>query len=88
MEGTWEQRMAARAALRNKAEVEQERRAEVAPHEGHHLHLIGTGVHCSCGEFVGITTVAFEVDDEGNVLYEPPTCTNCGADGLFFGMRQ
>jgi len=47
-------------------------------HRGHHWHLEGTGVWCSCGEFCGITTVAFDKD------YDPAKlrCSECGQVGV------
>lgn len=42
-------------------------------HDGHHEHLIGAAVVCSCGKFRGITCVAFVEQDT-----PPWYCQKCG----------
>jgi hypothetical protein len=84
---SWEERMAARAKERRvKAETEA-RRTEDAndPHGGHHEHLDGTAVYCSCGEFLGVTCVAvpfFETEEEAKAYYNGLGCPLCGTTGL------
>lgn len=56
--------MAAQAAVRREAAEAEQRRIEDEndPHRDHSAHLEGTAVVCSCGEFFGVTCVAFEPD--------------------------
>ena len=74
--------MAARAAVRTaKAEAAERARQEADdPHGGHHGHLIGTCVHCSCGEFQGVTCVVFPGGTPGELeaLYGALRCKACG----------
>lgn len=61
---SWEERMADRAREREaarEAAIPRDENGERLddPHRGHHSHLDGTAVYCSCGEFRGVTTVAF-----------------------------
>jgi hypothetical protein len=74
--GTWEERMSGRARERMAREARAER--ENDPHAGHHSHLRGTMVECSCGEFGGVTCVAFGED------YDPAklSCRICGEPGV------
>lgn len=87
---TWEERMSARAAAKREA-AEAERRQleeENDPHRDHHVHLAGTAVVCSCGEFRGLACVAFppELADateaEARNYWESLTCGTCGARGV------
>lgn len=73
---TWEERMAANAAVRRRIFEAEERRVD--SHVDHHSHLDGTTVYCSCGQFRGIITVAFGED------YDPAklSCSECGAVGV------
>lgn len=52
-------------------------RSEPDPHSGHHVHLSGMGVYCSCGEYLGITTIALE--ERPNPY---PRCSICGERGV------
>lgn len=67
----WEQRMAQRARERTAKQP-----PEPDPHAGHHLHLAGTSVYCSCGEFLGTITVVFDESAP------PPRCRICGKHGV------
>lgn len=68
--------MAAQAAVRQEIFEAEERRVD--PHADHHRHLEGTAVYCSCGQFRGITTVAFDEDYDPDRL----SCTECGQRGV------
>ena len=75
---SWEERMADQAQAREDARLKDERgRPEDDPHYGHHSHLRGTMVSCSCGEPYGITSVVISED------YDPDkiVCHICGAQG-------
>jgi len=55
------------------------------PHEDHHSHLRGTGVECSCGEFRGVTCVAFPnlaTDEEWAAWEASLVCRICGERGV------
>jgi hypothetical protein len=65
--------MAARAAAREAA-----RPPKPDPHAGHHHHLIGTSVECSCGVFLGIISVVFGDDYDPDKL----SCSICGRRGV------
>ena len=88
----WEERMAARAAVRRERAEAAERAREEAndPHAGHHGHLIGTAVYCSCGEFEGITCVAFPgaTREEWKALGAVSRCEACGQRGVSGFMPQ
>src|ERR1039458_2036837 len=51
--------MSQRSAARERKRQEAEREAEQDEHAGHHTHLIGTTVECSCGADFGVTCVAY-----------------------------
>jgi hypothetical protein len=75
----WEERMSARAAERRAAEP-----PPLTPftdpdseHFGHHSHLRGAMVECSCGLQHGITSVAINFDDP-----QCPWCSICGEVGV------
>lgn len=73
--------MAARAAARA---VEREAvEAAADGHAGHHSHLQGAWVVCSCGEVRGITSVALP-PEAADPAWEPPpvSCARCGAVGV------
>jgi hypothetical protein len=74
-------RATARREAREAAESEYERRCD--PHAGHHGHLIGAGVYCSCGEPHGVTCVVFPggTDEELRALYGVLRCRMCGQRG-------
>lgn len=56
---TWEDRMAARAAERAaRRKVEEPPEAPAPGHEGHHGHIQGNGVMCSCGACFGCFSFA------------------------------
>lgn len=74
---TWEERMAAKAELRAAA-AKAAKPDPRAGHEGHHTHLSGTCVYCSCGEFQGVTCVAFIPGDDPREW----SCDVCGARGV------
>lgn len=73
---TWEERMSIRAKARMAAAEAQERAND--PHREHHAHLAGTSVYCSCGEFQGVTCVAFDSDYNAAAL----SCRICGETGV------
>lgn len=84
---TWEERMAARAARR--AAEREFRGPDVdddgvdrapAAHQGHHFHLRGTGVKCTCGADFGVTCVAFSDDWHP----DDDVCSVCGERGVVF----
>lgn len=52
--------------------------AEPDPHAGHHQHLEGTGVICSCGEFIGVTCVIIPDDFDETAI----SCSICGQVGV------
>ncbi len=68
--------MASRAAERSRLLAAEERTLD--PHVTHHQHLKGTGVDCSCGEFLGIICVAFGEDYDPDKLF----CSVCGQRGV------
>jgi hypothetical protein len=59
---SWEDRMAARTAAREAARHPAPRPEADWPagHEGHHEHVQGNGIICSCGECLGVFTVALD----------------------------
>jgi len=57
---TWEERMSARAKAKGWAGAKY---GEDSKHAGHETHTEGNSVVCSCGEFMGIFSVA--LTDEG-----------------------
>lgn len=69
--------MAARAATRAAAARASEPAAE-DPHAGHHGHLAGTAVYCSCGQLLGVTCVAFD----GDYVPDRERCHVCGQAGV------
>lgn len=76
----WEARMAARAHRRAERR-EAARQAEEAandPHHGHHIHLDGTSVECSCGMDRGVVCAVIDVDIDPDTL----SCDLCGKRGL------
>lgn len=88
---TWEERMAQRSAAKGRTlrqQWERESQQEVDEHAGHHTHLTGTMVQCSCGEDFGVTCVAFppewfemtpeQVEAEINKI----RCSACGKPGM------
>jgi ribosomal protein L40E len=77
---SWEERMARTAAARaTVAEAEQIARCGAEnPHRGHHQHLRGTMVSCSCGEDFGVTCVVIDFDFDPETLI----CRECGARGV------
>ena len=84
---SWEQRMSQRAESRRAQEAAREAAEHplVKGHEGHHFHLAGTAVYCSCGEYRGVTSVAFEEGYDESKL----SCEVCGAPGVaLIGSRR
>ena len=79
--GTWEDRMAARAAERARQLAEANAREDAAMAVDVHLH--GTMTACPCGAETGITCVAF---DEHWV--QPDPCPDCGKPADAFGDTQ
>lgn len=80
---TWEDRMAARAAERAHQAAAQDAASD--PHAGHHAHLRGTMVECSCGERFGVTTVAipfFDSPGEAQAFLDQLSCHLCGERGV------
>lgn len=79
---TWEERMAEKTEARNIiAEAEQIALEDATdPHKGHHHHLRGTAVECSCGEFFGVTCVV--LPPEG-FDYSSVHCEECGEPGVW-----
>jgi len=54
-------------------------------HEGHHRHLNGSMVECSCGEESGVICVAFPVfgtDEESDAFWDSLACRECGKKGV------
>jgi hypothetical protein len=76
----WEARMSARTKARERHRETIRRVAErvTDPHRDHHTHLAGTSVYCSCGEFRGVATVAFDEDVDAAAW----SCQVCGARGV------
>jgi hypothetical protein len=83
---SWEGRMAAQAAGRRTAAEAEDYLREKAddPHAGHHTHLDGGSVYCSCGQYLGMTTFAAEdLDDpRARAARESRACTICGKPGV------
>jgi hypothetical protein len=79
---SWEERMAERAAGRLAAERELKEAED--PHRDHHFHLQGTAVYCSCGEWRGVTCVAFpdEFFDDPEAYIASLSCDRCGEVGV------
>ena len=91
MVSTWEERMAARAEANGwtlRQEWERERLAADAmpdEHAGHHDHLNGTMVECSCGEEFGVTCIAFPdfgTNEEARAFFDSLACRECGKKGV------
>lgn len=78
--------MAARSAeRRTAAEAEDYLRDQADdPHAGHHEHLDGSAVYCSCGKFFGVTSVV--VPDlstpEAQRDWDSRACGACGQQGV------
>lgn len=72
--------MAMRAAERQMAADAEEFLRDQAndPHVGHHTHLRGTAVYCSCGEDRGVTCVVIEDGLDLDSL----SCGICGQRGV------
>jgi hypothetical protein len=72
----------AKARMATAAQAEREREKNL--HAGHHEHLEGTSVACSCGEFFGVTTVAFpkEAWDDPEAYRRSLSCRICGKEGV------
>ena len=85
---TWEDRMSQRSAARERKRQEAEREAEQDEHAGHHTHLIGTTVECSCGADFGVTCVAYPEEwwtmtpTQQTAWEESLTCRICGKRGM------
>jgi hypothetical protein len=69
------QRAAAREQGRDRVAAQP---PESDPHAGHHLHLSGPSIICSCGEFQGLICVALTEDYNPDAL----RCSICGAPGV------
>jgi len=74
----WEARTARRAAAR----AVGQKAADPDPHDGHHSHLQGTSVWCSCGEWGGVTCVAFDEETITAEWWEAQVCSMCGKHGV------
>jgi hypothetical protein len=80
---TWEDRMAQRSAAKDRA-----RQPADDEHAGHHLHLIGTTVQCSCGQDFGVTCVAFPEElwkmtlEQVHEWFGSLSCSACGEKGV------
>jgi len=75
--------MSARAQERMALIAAEEARIaeENDPHRGHHGHLRGTAVECSCGEFQGLACVAFprlDTEEERAAYRASLVCRICG----------
>ena len=85
---TWEDRMSQRSAARERRRQEAEREAEVDEHAGHHTHLIGTTVECSCGADFGVTCVAYPPEwwsatpEQRQAMDDALSCRICGKQGM------
>lgn len=79
---SWEERMSEKAKARNViAEAEKIAFDDANdPHKGHHNHLRGNGVECSCGSFFGVTTVIPPPEDFD---YSTIKCEDCGKVGVW-----
>jgi len=81
---TWEQQMADRAAKRA---IERAAADPARSHYGHHQHLDGDEVYCSCGEDRGVITYVIpqewldhpELEDEWRASI---SCDVCGKKGV------
>lgn len=83
----WEQRMADKARSRGedgRSLEAAERQAYIDEHAGHHEHF-GSGFRCSCGEDLGVVTIAItdEMLQEG--WLENTVCAICGERGVGVG---
>jgi hypothetical protein len=90
---TWEERMAVQAEAKGWTwRQEREREDRVIEnefkdeHAGHHSHLNGTMVECSCGCQFGVTCVVFpefDTDEESRAYYDALACSKCGKKGVW-----
>ena len=71
---SWEDRMAQNQARRPVIEAA----GEDHTHDGHHTHLRGSCVECSCGEFFGVTCVVIDPAFD----YATLRCGVCGEPGV------
>jgi hypothetical protein len=98
----WESRMAQRAAQRSMAEpIEPVQACQIGDpdmpdgHRGHHKHVIGNGIVCSCGETFGIFSFVPDprtwsddsaeraaLERETREWRESISCSICGERGL------
>lgn len=76
--------MARRAAERERARLEAEQDTPDG-HEGHHTHLRGSAVSCSCGADFGVTCVVlpdFSSRAEAEAWWSSLACSVCGEPGV------
>ena len=85
---TGEERMAARAQVRKREQQPAADSEYDRVHGTHHAHLKGTSVYCSCGEFHGITCVAFPpewatmTEEQVQAEIDAISCDICGKRGV------
>jgi len=72
---TWEERMAARAKAKGWAGPKT---IADSQHHGHTVHHHGNAAICSCGEFMGIFSVALSTETARSD--EPQFCEVCGVE--------
>ena len=73
--------MSDRAKARERERAATEATYVDDPHQGHHSHLSGTSVYCSCGEFRGTTCVAIPKDWDAEKQARL-RCTRCDEHGV------
>ena len=91
---TWEERMALQSEAKGRSYLKERKRQQQAAggeydriHGGLHVHLQGTSVYCSCGQFNGVTCVAFPsewatmTDEEVQADIDALSCDICGKRG-------
>lgn len=72
---TWEERMSQRAKAKGWAGTKT---LGPDPHEGHETHNEGNTVRCSCGEFMGIFSIAIDAPVHSGT--GPCDCWACSPD--------
>ncbi|MCY1138189.1 hypothetical protein OWR29_09285 [Actinoplanes sp. Pm04-4] len=79
MDGSWEERMAARSSARAAERIARRRRPLLPDrpgHVGHHLHRTPAGTACSCGD--GFQEACFVEADEDTAWWAAQRCIVCG----------
>lgn len=59
-----------------------------AIHAGHHVHEGINWSACSCGETIGVWSVAFGDGDDGMRFWDEARCRICGASGVIWAQDR